>query len=1252
MHQPVSFACRLLVWAVACTWSAGLLAAEPNSPRVEFNRDIRPILSDKCFTCHGPDSAKRQAGLRLDRAEAATAERDGPRAIVPRDAAKSEVVRRIVSRDPDEQMPPPKSNLSLTPKEVSLIRQWIEQGAEYQPHWAFLAPRAVVPPAAVFPSGGRESPGSSPADRTAISQSVSPIDAFICAKLTEHNLAPSPAADKPTLLRRASFDLIGLPPTPNEVDEFVADSSPDAFEKQIDRLLASPRYGERMATIWLDAARYADTNGYQTDGPRFMWRYRDWVINAFNRNQPFDEFTIHQLAGDLMESGDASGRGTSPVPSPPSSGERVRVRGPSVGKSNDVQDASTGLQSGESSEEVRTPHPNPLPSKARGEGTGRAAAPTIANDRLIATGFNRNHRGNAEGGIIPEEFRVEYVVDRVETTSTVWLGLTIGCARCHDHKYDPISQREFYQLFAFFNQVPEPGKYIRNGNSMPYLPAPTADQQLNLTALEREADAARAAWDAKASLVNISMTKLAAEIADQEALVDWSFGEGLDSHIAFDGNSLVGWASSPSGSTPKNEEGRAGSPSYKQRDATWHDGAATFTAGQISQAAEFDGKRWLDAGDVGDFGEDESFAISCWVKPRGRGAMTILARMDHDNASRGYELRIEESGRLQALFSGRILDDLIRVETKEPLATDRWSHVFVSYDGSSAARGVSIRVNGETAKLTVITDLLSNPIRVKLPLIIGAGGSAQPFVGLIDELRLYRSRLTEEVAMSLAAGETISQIATGKLDDFKSPTHLAKLREFYLSHHAPEAERRARQNVLDTRSRYEAYLATIPTTMVMQDVPGLRETRILTRGEYNKPGEVVQTGVPAVFGKVDGRGLRVEGQQAAVAGNTVVRGSPDPAQPATEGLPASPSTFNPQPLTRLDLARWLVSPENPLAARVTVNRLWQMLFGTGLVKTSEDFGTQGESPSHPELLDWLAVEFGGTRGQGDRETGGSNRGGNTQTASLLPLSPDPLVPLSGSPRRWDIKRTLRQLVTTATYRQSSRLDEALLAHDPDNRWLARGPRFRLTAEMIRDAALASSGLLVESLGGPSVKPYQPAGLWEELSAEAVPGPFSVYVQDHGAGLYRRSLYTYQKRTVTTPSMAIFDASSRDFCRVKLPRTNTPLQALNLMNDITYLEAARVLAEHALREGGASAESRIAWAFRRALSRPPSDTELSVLVRGFDRRLSLFRNHPESIQKLLLVGESRVDEMLSAHELAAFTTVTSEILSLDETVNRN
>lgn len=1053
-------------------------AAEPGLPRVEFNRDIRAILSDKCFVCHGPDSAKRKAGLRLDQRDAAVLKKEGTAAIVPGKSAESELFRRISTADVDLQMPPPDSTLKLTAAEIELLKRWIDDGAEYQPHWSFIPPRAATPPP------------------TRQAGSRNPIDRFVRARLDSEGLAVAVEADRTTLLRRISFDLTGLPPTVSEVDEFLADQSPDAFERVVDRLLASPRYGERMAIHWLDAARFADTNGYQTDGPRFMWRWRDWVIEAFNQNQPFDQFTIDQLAGDLIEE--------------------------------------------------------------------RAGADAVtANSRLIATGFNRNHRGNAEGGIIPEEFRIEYVVDRVETTATVWLGLTIGCARCHDHKYDPINQREFYQLFAFFNHVPEPGKYIRNDNSMPYLPAPTADQQRQLTIFAAERHSAETAWKAMAPSVNAGMKMLAATI-QQAAVPDWNITENLDTHIPLDEQAGV----IVSGRSPK--EVSAVKP------LVWKPGDnKSFVAGRVGQAAEFDGKRWIETLEGGDFGEDESFAISVWVKPTGSSAMTILARMDHDNSSRGYELRREANGRLHVLFSGRILDDLIRIETKAAIPADLWTHLFVSYDGSSAARGVAVRINGELAETTVITDLLSNPIRVKLPLCVGAGGSAVPFTGLIDEVRCYRGRLTTEAARSLAAGDTLTQIAARPIDNLPAADR-EKFREYYLAQHAPADQRDSRQRLLDARNRYAAYLATIPTTMVMQDrVP--RPTHMLKRGEYDKPGELVEAGFPAAL----------------------------PAQTLIVQPNASPD--------RLDLARWLVAPDNPLTARVTVNRMWQSLFGVGIVKTAEDFGTQGESPRHPELLDWLAVDFGGPAGH------------------------------------WDLKRTMRQLVTSATYRQSSQMSQKLLSHDPDNRWLARGPRFRLPAEMIRDAILSCSGLLVEHLGGPSVKPYQPPGLWEELSAEAVPGPFAVYVQDHGPNLYRRGIYTFRKRTVPPPSLAIFDASPREACRVSLPRTNTPLQALNLMNDVTYLEAARVLAQRAMHEGGSSAPSRLAWTFRQILSREASENELKLLVAGFERRRQAYEQNSPAVEQLLKLGETPADKSLNPAELAAYTATTSLIFNLDEFV---
>ncbi len=1146
---PISIQWRWLPFAtfasIAIVSGHILIAAETVPTKLEFNRDIRPILSDKCFVCHGPDSAKRAAGLRLDLRDAATAERDGARAIVPHDSSKSEVYRRINSTDLDEQMPPPASSLKLSQAEIHLLKRWIDEGAEYQPHWSFIPPKGGVPPTTGQPAGLRN-----------------PIDSFVRARLDREGFRAATDAEKTTLIRRVSFDLIGLPPSLAEVDTFVADESPDAYERLVDRLLASPRYGERMAANWLDAARYADTNGYQTDGPRFMWRWRDWVIDAFNQNQPFDEFTIDQIAGDIIE-------------------ERAK---------NTTGDSDGAKSSLSHRAELRNP--------------------ATANARMIATGFNRNHRGNAEGGIIPEEFRVEYVVDRVETTSTVWLGMTFGCARCHDHKYDPINQREFYQLFAFFNQVPEPGKYIRNGNSMPYLPAPTADQQSQLEQLQKESMAARSAWLFMQNTVRAGMNSLATKIRQQGEQIDWSFREGLESHIAFDGDQQIERpvvAPKPGSIQKVETQTKPGDTVQGESLACiWRGAGPEFAKGRIGQAANLDGQRWVEAPGIADFGDDESFAISCWVKPKEAGPMTILAKMDHDNASRGYELRREANGRLQVLFSGRILDDLIRVETDEVLPADQWSHIFVSYDGSSAARGVGVRINGAETKLTVLIDLLSNPIKVKPPLCIGGGGSAKPFAGLIDEVRFYRGKLTLQAAISLAEGDSISEIASRPLETPQRQSAIEKLSEFYLAEHAPENERQARQNFYTARSRHLAYLATIPTTMVMADQVIPRETRILKRGEYDKPGDLVEASIPISF------------------------------------LPSS-STANDSDgvrrLDRLDLARWLVSPANPLTARVTVNRLWQSLFGVGLVKTSEDFGTQGEVPTHPELLDWLAVEFSGVMQ-------------NPSENPNEPLQRDPIANQSKSEKSstsWDLKRILRQMVTSATYRQSSQISDELRQRDPDNRWLARGPRFRLPAEMIRDAALAASGLLVETLGGPSVKPYQPPGLWEELSADTVPGPFSIYVQDHGANLYRRGVYTFRRRTAPPPSLAIFDSSAREACRVSLPRTNTPLQALNMMNDVAFIEAARVLAEQAIKLGGASAPSRLEWAVRRILSRNPSDRELTVLVEGYERRRKAYLEHPQQAEQFLSLGETPRDQSIDPVELAAYAATVSVIFNVDEAV---
>ncbi len=755
--------------------------------KIEFNRDIRPVLSDACFHCHGPDKNERKAGLRLDlREEALKAAKSGKFPIVPRQPQKSELIRRILTDDKDDQMPPLKAHKTLTAAQKELLKKWIAQGAEYQTHWAYLPiQRPPVPPV-----------------------NAHPVDAFIRQRLVAKKLRAAPEADRVTLIRRVTLDLIGLPPTPAEVDAFVNDTAPGAYERVVDRLLASPHYGERMAVDWLDGARYADSNGYQVDRDRTLYAWRDWVIRAFNNNQRFDQFTIEQIAGDLL--------------------------------------------------------------------------PNATVEQRVATGFNRNHMINEEGGVTPEEFLAEYTADRVETTATVWLAQTFNCTRCHDHKFDPFTQRDFYSLKAFFHNVSEKGagdyEKPANMSSPPFLPLPTPDVVERVAAIKTE----------------IETTK------------------------------------------------RDQSPEAKER--------------------------------------------------------------------------------------------------------------------------------------------------------------------------------------------------------------LAKL----------------------TKSLKETEQA-IPVTLVMDEAKP-RDTFILRRGVFDQPGEKVTAATPA----------------------------------------ALPPMHADLPRNRLGLARWLVDPANPLPARVTINRYWQMLFGTGLVRTAEDFGSQGEPPSHPELIDWLASEF-----------------------------------ISSG---WDMKAMLRLMVTSATYRQSSKLTPKAHERDPDNRWLARGPRFRLPGEFVRDQALAASGLLVPKIGGPSVKPYHPPGLYEQVVNQK-DNPKATYTQDKGEDLHRRSLYTYWKRSVPNPAMLLFDAPFRETCTLRRPRTNTPLQALNLLNDPTYVEAARLLAQRMVREGGASIESRLTHGFRLVTARLPRRAEMKILKTSLERSLREFQADRAAAGSLLKVGEAATDASLDAAELASYTTLASTLLNLDETVTK-
>jgi hypothetical protein len=1056
------------VWTSLLIFGAGFVgieasravAAENPVPQlVEFNRDIRPILSDTCFTCHGPDVANRKTKLRFDTEASAFADLDGHRAIVPGNLEKSEMFKRITAQDEAVRMPPVYSGRKLTERQIDLIRGWIEQGAKWQKHWSFIPPIQPQLPSVKDKSWPRN-----------------PIDFFILDRLEREGLAPSSEADRAALIRRVTLDLTGLPPTPAEVGSFLADKSSGAYEKVVDRLLQSPRYGERMAIRWLEAARYADTNGYQTDGERTMWRWRDWVIDAYNRNMPFDQFTIEQLAGDLL--------------------------------------------------------------------------PNATLAQKIATGFNRNHRGNGEGGIIPEEYAVEYVVDRVDTTSTVWLGLTMGCARCHDHKYDPILQKEYYQVFAFFNNVPERGKAFKYGNSPPVVQSPTPLQKEQVQQIDR-----------KLKLAEDRLAKLAPEIAVAQTKwekslnpafpIHWAVTDGLVAHFPLDGNTTDNINQS-AGGKPMRGEFQSGAPEY--------------APGKMGLAAAFDGKTFIEAGDVGNFGFYDKFSLGAWIYPRGTKGGVVLSRMKDSVGDAGYGMTLRD-GKLQLNLVVRWLDDALRVETDRPLASDCWHYVMATYDGSRVASGVRIYVDGKPERINVLLDELNQSFKSAEPFRIGAGeGPESRFEGNIDDVRVYNVVLLPEDARLAASNESITSIAAVPPAE-RTEQQRRKIQGCFLEKYAPKPVQEAREEVVSLRRQREQLLDTLPTTMVMEDMKTPRETHLLIRGAYDKPGDRVLPGVPA-------------------------------------SLPSLPQC---EKTNRLAFARWLVDPSNPLTARVAVNRYWQMFFGTGLVKTVDDFGSQGEWPTHPELLDWLATEF--------VRTG------------------------------WNVKALQKSILMSATYRQSSKLPATLLQRDPENRLLARGPRMRLSAEMVRDQALAIGGLLADKIGGPSVKPYQPEGLWKDLSGT------DDYVPDKGESLYRRSLYTFWKRAVAPPVMITFDAATREACTVRETRTNTPLQALTLMNDVTFLEAARALAQRVLIEGGATPEERLGLAFRLATARPPKPNEDEILLSDLQHHLEEYRKDPKAAVKLLSEGESPINEKLDVSELAAYTALASLILNFDETITK-
>ena len=1014
---------------------------------IEFNRDIRPILSDKCFTCHGPDAANRKTKLRFDIESGAKIDlKGGRRAIVPGDPEHSEVVRRISSQDKAVRMPPAYMGRDrLSDREIELLRNWVAQGAKWEPFWSFIPPkRSPIP--AVKDQGWVKNP----------------IDSFILNRLEREGLHPSPEADRRTLIRRVSLDLTGLPPTPRQVEDFVADPFPQAYEKVVDRLLASPEYAERMAYRWMEVSRYGDTNGYQTDGPRVMWRWRDWVIDAFARNMPYDEFTIDQIAGDLL--------------------------------------------------------------------------PHASLDQRIATGFNRNHRTSGEGGIIPEEYRVEYVADRAQTTATVWIGLTMGCARCHDHKYDPIYQKDFYRLFAYFNRIPnEKGFAYNYGNEEPYIKAPLPEQKQALLEFDKKVAALQRTRDVLQPEARRLQSKWEREL-QRSPSTDWTVTRGLVFR-----------------SDPTLAAEKAG-------------GDVTLENGPVGPAWHFDGKGFLQVNkDVANFGYLDPFTFSAWIKPESpKGAVLSQAEDYFEGTGHGVYLI---DGKVRLHIVHRWTDLALRLETVDQIKLNEWQHILITYDGKRKASGVQIYLNGAPQKTKVLFDQLNEPFHVadKTPFRIGAAGGLR-FQGSIEDVRVYKVALEPDEAAAVSARESVRQIAAIPPRQ-RSRSQSEKIGLCFLQEGAPQKIKDAQAELQSTLRSRERFEDAIPTVMIMVDDPNARETFLLKRGAYDNPGEKVTPGIPEVL-----------------------------PQPRPEW-----------PNNRLGLARWLTDRSNPLMARVTVNRYWQSYFGFGIVKTVDDFGSQGEWPVHPELLDWLAVEF--------MESG------------------------------WNVKAMQKLIVTSATYRQSSRAKPELLGRDPDNRLLARGPRFRLGPEVIRDQALAASGLLVEEVGGPSVKPYQPPGLWQELASGGG------YVQDHGPGLYRRSLYTYWKRTVTPPFMANFDSPNREVCTVYENRTNTPLQALNLMNDVAYLEASRKLAERMMVEGGASPEGRIDYGFQLLLARSPKPSELQIILRTLQDFEATYERDPKAAEQFLNYGESPRRPSLDPRQLAAYTTVGSLLLNMDATITK-
>lgn len=1041
--MQTEFPMKRTFWMMNFLLSLGLLAFAAQAEEEEgisFNRDIRPILSDNCFACHGPDAHSRKAKLRLDERASATAKRDHGTPIDPGRPETSLLIQRVTASDPQDRMPPEETGKRLDEHQIELLKQWIAEGAEYQGHWAFFPP---------------ERPDLPAVDENLATPIKNPIDNFIFARLQKEGLAPSPAADKETLIRRVTFDLTGLPPSLPEIDAFLNDTEPGAYERLVERLLKSPHYGEQMGRYWLDAARYGDTHGLHLDNERSIWPYRDWVIEAMNNNLPFDEFTRWQLAGDLLED------------------------------------------------------------------------PTL--DQLTATGFIRCNVTTSEGGAIPEEFYVRYTVDRVETVSTVFMGLTAGCAVCHDHKFDPLTQKEFYQLFAYFNNLDE---NPMDGNAL--LPPPVAK-----LATEKQI-AKLAEYDQEVNAVEETIRKRLAEVEYHENLSEEDLKERKpQDHIWIDDELPEG--AKPSGDDSRWEWGTAPQfPVFSGEKSTRRTGEGT------TQHYFSDSTRPLTVGEG-----DQLFAH---------------VYLDPENPPKTVMLQFNDGSWDHRAFWGEDSIDFGSGDspghrrTGDLPATGEWVRLEVdaSHVGLKAGaviKGWAFTQNGGTAYWDAAGIKTATP----------------------QDGQGWNSLLAWEITMEQAKDPQLPDpvkkaIQTPRKE--RTEEQRQTIRHHFFEHaygQTREVFEPLHEKLTHMKKEREEFDQGIPRTMVAKERQEKKPAFLLNRGEYDNKGEEVQRAVP-------------------------------------DFLPGFPENA---PMDRLGFAEWLLDPRHPLTARVTVNRFWQHHFGTGIVKTSEDFGSQGDPPSHPRLLDWLATEF--------------VRSG------------------------WDMKHIHRLIVTSATYRQQSSATPELQRADPSNRLLGRGPRYRFDAETLRDNALALSGLLVDRMGGRGVRPYQPEGLWE-----AVAYPTSTtakYQMDQGRALYRRSIYTFWKRTSPPPAMTTFDAPSRESCTVRRERTNTPLQALVLMNDPQFVEAARHLGMRIYKEGGESITDRLRYGFRLVTARYPKPKELDALFRAYFQFEERYANDPEAAKELLTVGRTPLDDSVPREKQAAWTMLANTLLNLNETITK-